>query len=93
MPPFLLVVIPLLFIYKRIQSYYLATSREIKRIDAVTKSPIFAMFGETLMGVATIRALSSLQRAALSQTMMSMWIATRKHVLLWSGQTVGLRCG
>ncbi|KAA1102965.1 hypothetical protein PGT21_001583 [Puccinia graminis f. sp. tritici] len=55
-PPFLLVCIPLLLIYKGIQSYYLATSREIKRIDAITKSPIFAMFGETLTGVATIRA-------------------------------------
>ncbi|KNE92308.1 hypothetical protein PSTG_14268 [Puccinia striiformis f. sp. tritici PST-78] len=55
-PPFLLVCIPLLLIYKSIQSYYLATSREIKRIDAITKSPIFAMFGETLTGVATIRA-------------------------------------
>ncbi|PLW46988.1 hypothetical protein PCANC_06527 [Puccinia coronata f. sp. avenae] len=55
-PPFLLVVVPLLLIYKRIQSCYLATSREIKRVDAVTKSPIFAMFGETLMGVGTIRA-------------------------------------
>lgn len=55
-PPFLLVGIPLLLIYKSIQSYYLATSREIKRIDAITKSPIFAMFGETLTGVATIRA-------------------------------------
>ncbi|WAQ87113.1 hypothetical protein PtA15_8A14 [Puccinia triticina] len=55
-PPFLLVCIPLLLIYKGIQSYYLATSREIKRIDAITKSPIFAMFAETLTGVATIRA-------------------------------------
>ncbi|KAA1064369.1 hypothetical protein PGTUg99_020301 [Puccinia graminis f. sp. tritici] len=57
-PPFLLVCVPLLFVYKSVQSYYLATSREIKRIDAITKSPIFAMFGETLAGVATIRAFA-----------------------------------
>lgn len=55
-PPFLFVAIPLLLIYKQIQSYYLATSRELKRIDATTKSPIFAMFGETLNGLVTIRA-------------------------------------
>lgn len=36
--------------------YYLATSRELKRLDATTKSPIFASFQETLGGVATIRA-------------------------------------
>jgi ABC-type multidrug transport system fused ATPase/permease subunit len=56
LPPFFLVGIPLLISYKSVQSYYLATSREIKRIDAITKSPIFAMLGETLVGVATIRA-------------------------------------
>lgn len=36
--------------------YYLATSRELKRLDATTKSPIFASFQETLGGVSTIRA-------------------------------------
>ncbi|WAR56973.1 hypothetical protein PtB15_8B17 [Puccinia triticina] len=55
-PPFLLASIPLLFVYKSIQSYYLATSREIKRIESITKSPIFVIFGETLTGAATIRA-------------------------------------
>ncbi|TNY24017.1 hypothetical protein DMC30DRAFT_371993 [Rhodotorula diobovata] len=55
-PAFLLVLIPVLFVYKRIQTYYLATSRELKRLDATTKSPIFASFQETLSGVLTIRA-------------------------------------
>ena len=38
--------------------YYLATSRELKRLDAVSKSPIFAWFSETLAGLTTIRAYS-----------------------------------
>ncbi|KAG0152553.1 hypothetical protein CROQUDRAFT_55936 [Cronartium quercuum f. sp. fusiforme G11] len=62
LPPFLLVCVPLLWIYKQIQSYYLATSRELKRIDAVTKSPIYAMFGETLNGLVTIRAFGHQNR-------------------------------
>lgn len=37
-------------------SYYLSTSRELKRLDAVSKSPIFAWFSETLSGLSTIRA-------------------------------------
>lgn len=37
-------------------SYYLSTSRELKRLDAVSKSPIFAWFSESLSGLSTIRA-------------------------------------
>ena len=38
--------------------YYLATCRELKRIDAVTRSPIFAWFSETLAGLSTIHAFN-----------------------------------
>ena len=34
----------------------MATSRQLSRIDGVTRSPIYANFGETINGVATIRA-------------------------------------
>jgi ATP-binding cassette, subfamily C (CFTR/MRP), member 1 len=37
-------------------SYYLSTSRELKRLDAVSRSPIFAWFSESLNGLSTIRA-------------------------------------
>ena len=36
--------------------YYLKASREVKRIESVSASPIYAQFGETLTGVSTIRA-------------------------------------
>jgi ATP-binding cassette subfamily C (CFTR/MRP) protein 1 len=38
--------------------YYLATSRELKRLDAVSKSPIFTWFSESLAGISTIRAFN-----------------------------------
>ncbi|CAI5475322.1 unnamed protein product [Closterium sp. Yama58-4] len=55
-PPFLLPLIPLLLLYHRIQTIYIAASRELKRIDSLARSPIFAHFSETLTGLATVRA-------------------------------------
>ena len=34
----------------------MTTSRQLKRLDSVSKSPIFSHFAETLLGVDTIRA-------------------------------------
>ena len=42
-------------IYFFVQRYYVATAREIRRLDSVSRSPIFAHFSETLNGVTTIR--------------------------------------
>ncbi|KLO11533.1 metal resistance protein YCF1 [Schizopora paradoxa] len=57
-PLFIIAVLPLTWLYSRVMIYYLATSRELKRLDAVTKSPIFAWFSESLGGLTTIRAFS-----------------------------------
>lgn len=42
--------------YFAVGVYYIACSRELKRIESVTKSPLYSHFGETLVGVSTIRA-------------------------------------
>lgn len=52
----LLALAPLLFLFLRIQSYFLATSRELKRLDSVARSPILTHFTETLAGLTTLRA-------------------------------------
>ncbi|KAJ5947491.1 Metal resistance protein YCF1 [Penicillium verhagenii] len=64
-PAFLLLVIPLGYIYLSYQKYYLRTSRELKRLDSVTRSPIFAHFQESLGGISTIRAYRQENRFAL----------------------------
>lgn len=56
LPTFLIASILIIFIYWGIGYLYLASSRELKRSESVTKSPIFSLFGETLHGVASIRA-------------------------------------
>ncbi|KAH9924719.1 metal resistance protein YCF1 [Fomitopsis serialis] len=55
-PLFLIAVPPLAWFYIRVMIYYLSTSRELKRLDAVSRSPIFAWFSESLNGLSTIRA-------------------------------------
>ena len=55
-PWVLLFLLPLGVLYYRVQRLYIATSRELKRLDAVAFSPIFSHYGESLAGLATIRA-------------------------------------
>ncbi|CCL99693.1 uncharacterized protein FIBRA_01714 [Fibroporia radiculosa] len=60
-PLFLVAVPPLAWFYMRVMVYYLSTSRELKRFDAVSRSPIFAWFSESLNGLSTIRAFNQQQ--------------------------------
>eukprot|EP01116_Phalansterium_solitarium_P010898 TRINITY_DN263_c0_g2_i2.p1 TRINITY_DN263_c0_g2~~TRINITY_DN263_c0_g2_i2.p1 ORF type:complete len:1470 (+),score=645.31 TRINITY_DN263_c0_g2_i2:96-4505(+) len=49
-------MLPLAALYRYIQKYYLQSSRELKRLEGISKSPVYAQFGETLNGVSVIRA-------------------------------------
>ncbi|KAK9779422.1 putative Metal resistance protein YCF1 [Seiridium cardinale] len=55
-PAFIALIIPLSAMYYWIQRYYLRSSRELKRLDSVSRSPIYAHFQESLGGISTIRA-------------------------------------
>lgn len=55
----LFIVIPILaFIYFafRLQRFYMKVSRELFRIEAITRSPVLSYFSESISGVTTIRA-------------------------------------
>lgn len=52
----LVALAPLIPVYLSVQSYYLATSRELNRLNSVALSPIFSNFSETLAGLITVRA-------------------------------------
>ncbi|KAK1940423.1 ABC transporter C family member 12 [Phytophthora citrophthora] len=48
--------LPMLAIFVVTGVYFKQTSREVKRLEGVTRSPVFNLFGETLNGLHTIRA-------------------------------------
>ena len=66
MPFFAIFLFPLGLLYYHIQRYYRQTSREIKRLQTVSRSPIYAHFSETLNGAVTIRALRASNRFVAS---------------------------
>lgn len=55
-PKFLVVAFVISFLYYLVGYFYITLSRELKRFESVTKSPIHQHFSESLNGVATIRA-------------------------------------
>uniref|UniRef100_A0A8I5QZC9 Multidrug resistance-associated protein 1-like n=1 Tax=Papio anubis TaxID=9555 RepID=A0A8I5QZC9_PAPAN len=62
LPLFILGIIPLVFFYFSIQRYYVASSRQIRRLTGASRSPVISHFSETLSGVSTIRAFGHQQR-------------------------------
>ena len=46
----------MMLFYVNQQRYFTKTYRELKRLDSVSRSPLFALLGETLDGISTIRA-------------------------------------
>jgi len=61
-PAFIPVVIPLGYVYFKVQEFYRNSSRELKRLESIAKSPIFSHFSETLNGLSTIRAFNTQQQ-------------------------------
>uniref|UniRef100_A0A7M4F2I2 Multidrug resistance-associated protein 1-like n=1 Tax=Crocodylus porosus TaxID=8502 RepID=A0A7M4F2I2_CROPO len=61
-PLFTLIVIPLGYLYFTIQRYYIASSRQIRRLAGASHSPVISHFSETLLGAPTIRAFGHEER-------------------------------
>ncbi|KAK5861056.1 hypothetical protein PBY51_022480 [Eleginops maclovinus] len=61
--PWILVpVAPLLAVFLFLRWYFLQTSRDIKRLESTTRSPVFSHLSSSLQGLSTIRAFKVQQR-------------------------------
>ncbi|CBI30982.3 unnamed protein product, partial [Vitis vinifera] len=57
-------IMPLLILFYTVYLYYQSTSREAKRLDAITRSPVYAQFAEAFNGLSTIRAYKAYDQMA-----------------------------
>ena len=78
-PYLLILMIPLLYSFIKLRTRYLKSSREAKRIESTTRSPIYADFSATLEGLATVRAykleerLKAIFRNQVNHNLRSWW--------------------
>lgn len=57
-PSFSVLMVPVLWMYYGITNHYRAVARDLKRLESISRSPIFAHFSETIGGLAVIRTFS-----------------------------------
>ncbi|XP_038572949.1 multidrug resistance-associated protein 4 [Micropterus salmoides] len=61
-PWILIPVLPLLIFFIYLRRYFLQTSRDIKRLESTTRSPVFSHLSSSLQGLWTIRAFGAEER-------------------------------
>ncbi|WFC98615.1 hypothetical protein MYAM1_001345 [Malassezia yamatoensis] len=81
-PKFLLVLWLVMAMYITIGALYLASSRDLKRIESVQRSPLHTLVGETISGMVTIRAYSDCERV-IRQCLVLLDKWNRAFLFLW----------
>jgi ATP-binding cassette subfamily C (CFTR/MRP) protein 1 len=94
-PWFIIPLLPTLVVYIIFQQLFHKTTREVKRLDSLYRSPLYAHFSESLSGITTIRAfddetrfkgehmsrLDITQRLFMTNIMCQRWVAIRLEFL------------
>ncbi|KAF9901083.1 hypothetical protein EC991_006548 [Linnemannia zychae] len=83
MPTFMIAAVFIVAIYIVIAMLYVPVSRDLKRLNSNSRSPILNHFSETLNGLITIRAYGFEQRF-LAKNLVTLDNNNRTFLLLWS---------
>ncbi|KAG0375854.1 hypothetical protein BGX24_008580 [Mortierella sp. AD032] len=83
MPMFLIAAVFIVIIYGAIGMFYVPISRDLKRLNSNSRSPILNHFNETLVGIATIRAYG-FQDRFVTRNLVNVDDNNRTFFLLWT---------
>lgn len=53
---FLALIVPLIFVYNYVQTFFRKTNTTVARMESISRSPIYADFSQALTGLVSIRA-------------------------------------
>jgi ABC-type multidrug transport system fused ATPase/permease subunit len=82
-PGFLIAGIFISALYFFVGRFYLRSSRDLKRLESVQRSPLFQQFGETLSGITTIRAYGD-EKRFIRDNMLRINTHNRPFIYLWA---------
>ncbi len=83
-PLFLLIALPMTGVYFWLQHFYRTSSRELQRLDSLSRAPVLSHFSDTLGGLVTIRAFGE-QTRFINQLCEKVDTNTTAFMLLQSG--------
>ncbi|KAH7710489.1 multidrug resistance-associated protein 1-like protein [Aphelenchoides avenae] len=90
-PIFGAIVVPLAVVYFLALKFYVPTSRQLKRLESVNRSPIYSHFAESIQGASTIRAFGKAHEFALtSETRVDHFIRVKYHSVV-AGRWLAIR--
>ncbi|KAI8074751.1 ABC transporter type 1, transmembrane domain-containing protein [Gongronella butleri] len=70
-------------VFWHVGRYYLRSSRDMKRLNSVSCSPIYVQFNESIQGVATIRAFGA-QRRFINDNFQKVDTNNRTFIWMWA---------
>lgn len=82
-PGFLIAGVFISALYFFVGRFYLRSSRDLKRLESVQRSPLFQQFGETLSGITTIRAYGD-EKRFIRDNMLRINTHNRPFIYLWA---------
>ncbi len=96
-PWILIIVLPLFYFLIRLRTYFVCTGRELKRLESLSKSPLFVAFADSLHGLVSIRSFNKVNEVTLkfennlnenlkawySWLLANRWVGTRLDITSW----------